>query len=44
MAIRDDFGGRVLVVDTTTSEIVREYTTVGTVRLRATDCVDFRPD
>ncbi len=44
VAISDDFGNRVLVVDTETNEIVREYTTVGGIHLKVTDCVDYRPD
>ncbi|HZP96042.1 MAG TPA: hypothetical protein VFC31_06880 [Candidatus Limnocylindria bacterium] len=44
VAISDDFAGRVLIVDPTTNEIVREYTTVGGIRMRVTDCVSFRPD
>ena len=44
VAISDDFGNRVLIVDPTTDQIVREYTTVGGIRLHTTDCVSFRPD
>ena len=44
VAISDDFAGRVIVVDPTTNEIVKEYTTVGGLRLRITDCVSYRPD
>ncbi len=44
VAISDDFAGRVLIVDPTTNETVKEYTTVGGVRLRITDCVSYRPD
>lgn len=44
VAMTDDFGNRVLVVDPTTNTIVREYTAAGGVRFRITDCVDFRPD
>ncbi len=44
VAISDDFAGRVLIVDPTTNEIVKEYTTVGGVRMRITDCVSYRPD
>jgi len=44
IAISDDFGNRVLIVDPTTNEILREYTAVGGVKLKITDCVDFRPD
>lgn len=44
VAISDDFAGRMLVVDPNTNEIVKEYTTVGGVRMRITDCVSYRPD
>ena len=44
VAISDDFGNRVLVVDPTTNEIVREYTTVGGVHLKWVDSVHARPD
>jgi outer membrane protein assembly factor BamB len=44
VAVSDDFGSRVLIVDPTTNEIVREYTTVGGTRLKITDCVSYRPD
>ncbi len=44
IAISDDFAGRVLIVDPTTNEIVKEYTTVGGIRMRITDCVSYRPD
>ncbi|HEY6959675.1 MAG TPA: PQQ-binding-like beta-propeller repeat protein, partial [Candidatus Limnocylindria bacterium] len=44
VAISDDFGNRILIVDPTTNEIVREYTTAGGVHFKITDCVDFRPD
>ena len=44
VAISDDFGNRILIVDPTTNEIVREYTTAGGIHFKITDCVDFRPD
>ena len=44
VAVSDDFAGRVLIVDPTTNAAVREYTTVGGVRMRVTDCVSYRPD
>lgn len=44
VAISDDFGNRILLVDTDTNAIVREYTSAGGMALRVTDCVDWRPD
>lgn len=44
VAISDDFGNRILIVDPTTNEIVHEYTTAGGIHFKVTDCVDFRPD
>lgn len=44
VAISDDFGDRILIVDPTTNEIVREYTVVGGIHLRVTDAVHYRPD
>lgn len=44
VAMTDDFGNRILVVDPTTNEIIKEYTGAGGVKFRITDCVDFRPD
>lgn len=44
VAISDDFGNRILIVDTTSNEIVKQYTGAGGVKFKITDCVDFRPD
>ncbi len=44
VGISDDFGNRILVVDPTTNEVVKEYKDAGGVSFRITDCVDYRPD
>ncbi len=44
VAISDDFGDRVLIVDPTTDQIVREYREAGGARFHWIDCVAFRPD
>jgi hypothetical protein len=44
IAIGDDFNDRVLIVDPTTNEIVREFRSAGGVTFKWIDNVDFRPD
>ncbi len=44
IAIGDDFNDRVLIVDPTTNEIVREFTSAGGITFKWIDSVDFRPD
>ncbi|MDE3101840.1 MAG: PQQ-binding-like beta-propeller repeat protein [Chloroflexota bacterium] len=44
VAVCDDHGGRVIIVDPATDEVVREYTTVGGVRLRLPDGLSYRAD
>ena len=44
IAIGDDFGDRVLIVDPTTDQIVREFRSAGGIPFKWIDSVDFRPD
>ncbi|MDE3113456.1 MAG: PQQ-binding-like beta-propeller repeat protein [Chloroflexota bacterium] len=44
VAVCDDYGGRVLIVDPNTDEVVREYTSVGGVHLDLPDGLSYRPD
>ncbi|MDE3193195.1 MAG: PQQ-binding-like beta-propeller repeat protein [Chloroflexota bacterium] len=44
VAISDDFNDRILIVDPTTSEIVREYHDASGSPFKWIDCVDYRPD
>jgi len=44
VAIGDDFGDRVIVVDPTTNETVRVYTSAGGIPFRWIDSLAFRPD
>lgn len=44
VAISDDFANRILIVDPTTNEIVKEFTGAGGIRFKITDCVSYRPD
>lgn len=44
IAIGDDFNDRVIVVDPTTNQIVREFRAAGGITFKWIDSVDFRPD
>lgn len=44
VAVCDDHGDRVLIVDPRTNETVRTYTSVGGIHLRLPDGLDYRPD
>ncbi len=44
VAVCDDYGGRVLIVDPSTNEVVREYATVGGTHLRLPDGLSYRAD
>lgn len=44
IAISDDFNDRILIVDPTTNEVVREYRSASGSPFKWIDCVDYRPD
>jgi DNA-binding beta-propeller fold protein YncE len=44
VAVCDDYGGRVVIVDPATNEVVREYLVVGGVHLNLPDGLSYRAD